>query len=67
MKWPLRYRMWRHANGITARLAWRFANPGGEAWGIALRIDDKRLLWRLNHWVGRRWIPWFMAEKLRRR
>lgn len=62
-KWPIRYKFWHWANYVTAKLAWKYADPGGEAWGKALRIDHSKFLWRLNKWVGGRWIPWWMENR----
>lgn len=62
-KWPLRIRFWKYMNHITAKLAWRYADPGGEDWGKALRIDETKFLWKLNRWTGNRWIHWYMASR----
>lgn len=46
----------------TGLFAWTFANPGGPQWGIALRIDHTRRLWRLQDWAGDQWTgEWVRA------
>lgn len=62
IKWPIRYRFWRAVHGIFNKLAWKYANPGGEEWGRALRIDRTKLLWRLNEWSANKYTGWYIER-----
>ena len=59
---PLRIRLWKWLHGLANDAAWRWARPPGPEWGIALRIDERHPLWRLNHWLADHWIPWWLRE-----
>jgi hypothetical protein len=84
--WTPRRRFWKWLHGIVNRLAWRFAAPSDHVctevcgldrgkhpphWGRGLRIDNDRLLWRLNDWLAPHWsddwIAWRVAESRRNR
>lgn len=62
--WPLKYRLYQRAHGVANRLAWKFANPEGEAWGRALRIDRDNLWWRLNDYFGSKYLNWWVREMM---
>lgn len=62
VKWTFKYRMWQRLHGIFNRLAWKYADPGGEAWGKALRIDKSKLLWRLNDWAANHYTHWYIEQ-----
>lgn len=66
MRWPLRRRLWKRLHSIINRLAWRYASDDGPEWGKALRIDQTRLLWRLNAWAARGWVDWWIDEGRKR-
>jgi hypothetical protein len=59
-------RFWKVCHETVNRFAWRYARPDGPEWGIALRIDKTRWLWRLNDWCAGRWTRWWVAECMRR-
>lgn len=52
----LKRRIYREAHILVNRLAWKFARPSGPRFGIALRIDKTRWLWRLNYWLAGKWL-----------
>jgi hypothetical protein len=60
--WPIRYRVWRWLHGLANDAVWRWARPAGPSWGIALRIDHRHPLWRLNGWLAGRWTGWWVAR-----
>ncbi len=47
-----RARFWLHVHRRLNHVAWRWARPPGETWGIALRINHRHPLWRLNDWAA---------------
>lgn len=63
MRMPLRIRFWHGLHAVVNRAAWRWARPDGPNWGIALRIDERRLLWRLNTWTANHWIDWWFEHR----
>lgn len=56
---------WRRLHRVVNWAAWRWARPDGPELGIALRIDDRRWLWRLNFWVANRYVPQLIARQVR--
>ena len=60
--WPPDKLLWYWLHRIVGRLAWRFARPSGPQWGIAMRINHRHPLWRLNDWVAGHWTEWWVRR-----
>ena len=58
-----RHEVWAWLHYRVNRLAWGFAHPGGPEWGVALRIDHTRWLWRLNDYLASKWVgAWIVVR-----
>lgn len=55
-KWPLKYRIWHFLHGIVNDIAWEFQPDGFED------EKNKHWLWRLNDWLGSKYIFWWLKN-----
>lgn len=63
VNWTPRYKFWQKLHGFFNRLAHKYADPGGDAWGKAYRTDHTKLLWRLNDWASSHYIHWWIEQR----